>query len=65
MHLKVIVDGIEYNGISDSTLNIHEVADKWYEKIDRMDSLLMPLSNGNVLVLGKNAVQNAHFEFCL
>jgi hypothetical protein len=64
MHLKVIVDGIEYHGISDSTLNIQETADKWYNQISDITSLSMPLADGSVLVIGKQAVQKAHLIFC-
>jgi hypothetical protein len=60
--LTVLLDGEYYHGQSGEDMGtIEQGAATLYEHIELMSSLKLPLKDGRILVLGKDAVKRAVF----
>jgi len=63
MRMKLISNGITYVGKITDKQTAKKIADIMFDQISTMDRLQLELEDGNFLVIGNDALQNAHLIF--
>ena len=65
MKLNVLIDGVMYKCEPKDAggTSVDEVSDRFYNAISDMTSIKFKVASGDYIVLGKDAVQRAHFIF--
>lgn len=57
--LIVKIDGMTFKGTSSDEITALDLAERFYENLNTLDKLKMPLEDGGVLLLRKEQMQRA------
>ena len=63
MKLEIILDDRIYTSVEADDIGHMEAAQKTFDEMPATDCYMIHLKGGGILVLGKRAVQSAHFKF--
>ena len=63
MYMVVIHGGTRHVGIRDNKFTIDEASRGFYDEVNELEKLILPLADGGDLVMGKEEIKNSVFLF--
>ena len=63
MYMVVLHGGTRYVGIRDNKFTIDEASRGFYDEVNELEKLILPLADGGDLVMGKEEIKNSVFLF--